>query len=177
MLSTFDIIACVCALATFFWLAKGKSSRSALRSKCRQLPGSSGLPIIGNLLDIPDYFPSLVYRRLGRIYDSNIVQLNALGNNIVVVNSVDLAMELFERRSSMYSDRPQMTMLNELVGAWWGIAFRRYGSGWRDTRKAFHLEFHPTAVTRFRPVEEEATRDLLTRLLIKPAEFTLHIRQ
>ena len=66
------------------------------------------------------------------VADSDVIRLSALGNNIVVVNTISAAMELFERRSSMYSDRsvifgattllfcaylhrrPRMVMLTEL---------------------------------------------------------------
>lgn len=39
------------------------------------------------------------------ILDSDIIYLNLAGTPVVVVNSVDAAYELFERRSSLYSDR------------------------------------------------------------------------
>ncbi|THH33486.1 hypothetical protein EUX98_g687 [Antrodiella citrinella] len=176
MFSTLDVLVCICALTSFFWLFIQRIARSSLRFRCREIPGPAGLPLIGNLWDIPTDFPWLVYKRMSNIHDSDIIRLNALGNNIVVINTIDIAMDLFEKRSSLYSDRPPMVMLTELVGAWWGIAFRRYGTGWRDTRKAFHLEFHPSAVKRFRPVEEQSTREFLQNLLVDPADFMVHIR-
>lgn len=36
---------------------------------------------------------------------SDVVGLSALGNNIVVINTMKAATDLFEKRSSMYSDR------------------------------------------------------------------------
>ena len=37
--------------------------------------------------------------------DSDIIRLNALGMNIVVANSVEVASELLDKRSAIYSDR------------------------------------------------------------------------
>lgn len=37
--------------------------------------------------------------------DSDLIRLNVFGNNIVVVNSLEAATDLFEKRSSQYSDR------------------------------------------------------------------------
>ena len=37
--------------------------------------------------------------------DSDIIYLNLAGTPVVVVNSLDAAYELFERKSSLYSDR------------------------------------------------------------------------
>jgi hypothetical protein len=44
----------------------------------------------------------------------DLVYLNILGQSILVVNSADITYQLFDKRSSIYSDRPQMTMMNDL---------------------------------------------------------------
>ncbi|OCH96215.1 cytochrome P450 [Obba rivulosa] len=104
------------------------------------------------------------------------VSLSVLGNTIIVVNSMRIVMDLLERRSSTYSDRPRMVMLNELVGFGWGLAFRPYDNAWRDGRKMFHQEFHPTAVKRFRPVELEYVHQFLQSLLSTPHDVLEHLR-
>jgi len=43
-----------------------------------------------------------------------IVYLHALGTDMVYINSRRLAYELFERRSSVYSDRPNLPMIVDL---------------------------------------------------------------
>ena len=42
------------------------------------------------------------------------IHLNVLGQHFVILNSLELATDLFEKRSSNYSDRRQSTMLHEL---------------------------------------------------------------
>ena len=44
----------------------------------------------------------------------DIIYLNILGEDMVILNSVEVAKDLLERRSSIYSGRPRMPMLNEL---------------------------------------------------------------
>ena len=70
-------------------------------------------------------------------------------------------------------------MLNELCGFGWGIAFQRYGTPWRDCRRAFHTEFNPESVKQFRPVEERAAHQFLRNLLDRPRwqELMDHLRQ
>ena len=42
------------------------------------------------------------------------IYLNILGEHFVILNSLEVVTDLLEKRSSNYSDRKHMTMLNEL---------------------------------------------------------------
>lgn len=42
------------------------------------------------------------------------MHVEVLGRHIVIINSAESANELFERRSSIYSDRPEVIMLCDL---------------------------------------------------------------
>ena len=44
----------------------------------------------------------------------DIICLNVLGQRFVILNSLEVITDLFEKRSSNYSDRMHMTMLTEL---------------------------------------------------------------
>src|SRR6267154_3871001 len=87
-------------------------------------PGPKGLPILGNALDMPRENPWLTYWQWGKMcskyfpysesvesvhdisgtIDSDIVHANSLGTHVIVLNSAKAVRELFEKRSSMYSD-------------------------------------------------------------------------
>lgn len=41
--------------------------------------------------------------------------LNALGQPIIVINSLKVAFELFDRRANIYSDRPRLIVANEIL--------------------------------------------------------------
>jgi hypothetical protein len=45
---------------------------------------------------------------------SDILYMKVLGTSMVVINSVDIAMELLERRSAIYSDRVHSVVLDDL---------------------------------------------------------------
>jgi len=52
-----------------------------------------------------------------------------------------------------------------------------YGEYWREHRRLFHQEFHPTATLRYRPQEVKGTHQLLRRLLNTPDDWMSHLRQ
>ncbi|KAI0659485.1 cytochrome P450 [Cubamyces menziesii] len=148
-----------------------------VRRKRRTLPpGPKGLPLLGNIFDVPKEFEWLAYEKWSRELHSDIIYLNLAGTPVIVVNSAQAAHDLFEKRSALYSDRTRMPMLNELVGCDWHFVFMGYGDSWRERRRVFHQYFHPNAATSYRPREIKVARELLRRLLETPDDFMIHLR-
>jgi hypothetical protein len=79
-------------------------------------PGPPRWPIIGSLLSLPDSSePSWIwFTRWANKTGSDIIYLRVLGSDTIVLNTREAASELLEKRSSMYSDRPEMVMVKEL---------------------------------------------------------------
>ncbi|KAH9901131.1 cytochrome P450 [Cubamyces lactineus] len=169
-----DLLAIVtCAvLGVLIW------ARGQRRNRLPHPPGPPALPVIGNLLDVPNpqAFPWDTYLNWSKEFDSDIIRLNALGMNIVVANSMEVASELLDRRSAIYSDRPRMVMLGELCGFGNGLAFVPYGSFWKDSRKMARQEFHAAPVKRFRPTEVKSTRRFLLDLHQRPEKLMDNLR-
>ena len=44
----------------------------------------------------------------------DVIYFNALGRSIVVLNSAEAAVDLLEKRSSIYSDRPPFVMFRDM---------------------------------------------------------------
>ncbi|KAF8874938.1 cytochrome P450 [Infundibulicybe gibba] len=85
-------------------------------------------------------------------------------------------MDLLEKRSSIYSDRPRMPMLNELMRCDCFFSVMPYGSRWRHHRRLFHKHFHMNTVPKHFPAQTRGTKRFLFRLLKSPQEFRDHIR-
>ena len=96
-------------------------------------PGPKGYPLIGNIFDMPVHRPWVVYDEWRKTYgkpftinrrrstatndlkfSGDMIYLNVLGHHFIILNSLDVITDLFEKRSSNYSDRKQTTMVNDL---------------------------------------------------------------
>ncbi|KAF8514704.1 cytochrome P450 [Hysterangium stoloniferum] len=138
-------------------------------------PGPPGYPIIGNLFDLPKSLEWKTYKDWAQSY-GDLVYVNVLGTPIAFVNSKELVSELFEKRSSIYSDRPQLPMLCDLMKFDWGIPTMPYGERWRKHRQILNKQFLSSAHTFWRSGQSKYTKDLLQRLLVSPGAFSAHIR-
>jgi hypothetical protein len=72
-------------------------------------PGPKGLPLVGNLTDlptsgIPEYYHWLKHKD---IYGP-ISSVTVLGQTLIIVNDKDAAFELMDKRSNIYSGRAKM---------------------------------------------------------------------
>lgn len=89
-------------------------------------PGPRPLPIIGNLLHIPKEFSWLAYAHFAEKYGikqpfvltllltgyiGDIISFHVFGQVIVVLNSIQAAKDLLEKRGDVYSDRPMLPII------------------------------------------------------------------
>jgi hypothetical protein len=76
-------------------------------------PGPKALPVIGNLLDIPQEKEWLTYRSWNDQH-GDVVYVEALGQQIIILGSAAAVNDLMERRAVVYSDRSTLLMMNEM---------------------------------------------------------------
>ena len=107
----------------------------------------------------------------------NIIHLSVFGRPIIVLDSANAALDLLERRSSIYSDRPRMPMGGELVGWEHNMALTPYSTRWRETRRLAQGVIGPRAVGVFHGLQESACTKFLGRVLDTPEQLLAHIRR
>ncbi|RDB21839.1 hypothetical protein Hypma_010803 [Hypsizygus marmoreus] len=168
---TIDLVAYFMTFALFVYLTRKR------RPKDLPLPpGPTKLPIIGNLLDMPARMEWVTYHEWSKSFDSDIIHLKIAGMSVIVLDTAEAAFELLERRSSIYSGRPRLPMLNELCGYSYNFGLMKYGDQWREHRRLFHHAFHPTASKLMHPNLLKATHGLLRRMLARPdIDFLDHL--
>ncbi|KAF8874029.1 cytochrome P450 [Infundibulicybe gibba] len=133
-----------------------------------------GLPIIGNLLSMPAEKSWLTFSKWSKIH-GDIMYLNVCRKPIIVLDSTRRATEILEKRSSVYSDRPSMPMLIDLMKSDFLLSVMPYGTRWRHHHRRFHEHFNLNAVLKYRPVQSHEARVFLRRLLQSPEKFGEHI--
>ncbi|KZW03025.1 cytochrome P450 [Exidia glandulosa HHB12029] len=153
-----------CALAITF-------SAAALRQrqKRRLPPGPPRKFIVGNLRDVPKAPEEWKgYAALGKRYGP-VTYLRVLTQDIIILNTMKSARDLIERR--IYSDRPQMTMVKDLVGFSWLLSLMPYGAAWRQHRRAIHQYLNERAEKRWWGVHEELNAQFLKHLMDFPDDW------
>ncbi|KAJ6502264.1 cytochrome P450 [Mycena sanguinolenta] len=107
----------------------------------------------------------------------DITSVTAFGQTVVVLNSFKTAVEILDKKSSNYSDRPVFQMCGELVGWTRGMALLSARTPqFRWTRRNFHqLIGSQGSVKTFHPIEMEECRKFMQRLLQSPERLRSHV--
>ncbi|KAJ1300391.1 hypothetical protein OPQ81_005210 [Rhizoctonia solani] len=130
-------------------------------------PSPKSLPFIGNLISLPAGPEHIIYTELGKQLNSDIIYLDLLGNDIVVLNSIEAASDLLDKRSSLYSDRFCPLMFEDKSLLDWSTSppFLRYNDVWRHQRRMMNKWLNVREVSQFYKMLEDRTRFLLQHLL------------
>ncbi|KAJ3465827.1 hypothetical protein MRS44_006485 [Fusarium solani] len=83
-------------------------------------PGPPAEFLLGHTRLIPKENTAATYARWAREYDSDIIHVKSLGRSIVVLNSVEAARDVLEKKGANFCDRPRFTLLevNTNVRRW-----------------------------------------------------------
>jgi hypothetical protein len=118
---------------------------------------------------------------LGTVFTQTLGDISSItifGQTIVLLNSIDVAIEMLDKKSGIYSDRPVFQMGGELCGWKDHLVLTPYGERFRNYRKNFHRTIGShKAMRNYLPVEELETRRFLRRVLAKPEDLSQHVRQ
>ncbi|KAI5116166.1 hypothetical protein M0805_002850 [Coniferiporia weirii] len=132
-------------------------------------PGPKGLPLVGNILDIPSAGDLKKTQAWTQQY-GDLIFFETLGKQFILVNSYDVAVELFEKRSSNYSSRPHNALFE--LGGWDRITtMMPYGDEHRKSRQMLHQFLNHTAAAEYHEVQTQVTHRLLSGLLEEPDRF------
>ncbi|KAI0333738.1 CyP450 monooxygenase [Cubamyces sp. BRFM 1775] len=137
-------------------------------------PGPKGLPLIGNILDMPRYKPWVGLRDLSMTY-GNLVYLRIPRNPLLIIGDADIAFELLDKKSAYTSDRPTNPMA-ELMGMDGIFGLMPYGERWKRHRRGFWQHFHPGVIAKYRVAQSVQARRFLVKLLQTPSRLKEHIR-
>ena len=174
------------AVAAWFLLKK--------RTKCSFPPGPPPMPILGNVLDMPDSYMWLTFSEWSNKY-GDVVHLNLLGRHIIILDSLTSVKDLMDGRSAIYSDRPHVPMVMDLqvfsslhvlisaqscclhrMGWNWALSALHYNDNWKRHRKVFQQCFNADSISKYRDVQAHEAQRTALYILESPADFMELIR-
>ncbi|KAG2021164.1 cytochrome P450 [Coprinopsis cinerea AmutBmut pab1-1] len=142
----------------------------AKRSRLPLPPGPRRIPLLGNALQIPSEHPAVVYNEWAKQY-GDIMYLEAMGQPIIVLNSLPVVVDLLEKRAPNFSERPA-TPAFEIMNYNWMFGLMSYSDpSWKAHRKTFHKFFHQSEIPKYRPILEQEMLVFLRRLSNNPSAF------
>ncbi|KAG9203893.1 hypothetical protein G6514_002054 [Epicoccum nigrum] len=128
-------------------------------------PGPPTLPLIGNLHLMPKEKGHLQFQKWAEEYGP--VYSLILGTKVMIVLSSDQAIkDLLDKRSNIYSSRPDMY-----------LGRIEYSDTWRMVRKIVHNNLNIKAARTYVPYQDLENRAMLMGFLDKPDLFVNHIRR
>lgn len=106
------------------------------------------------------------------------MSVSVLGQNIIIINSSQTAMDMLDKKSATYSDRPIMHLAGEMIDWKNCLGLTRYSERFRTHRKMASSLFGSHATMKqFLPALESETHCFIKNLNDSPQELTHHIRQ
>ncbi|KAG2358772.1 cytochrome P450 [Suillus spraguei] len=140
-------------------------------------PGPHGWPLIGNIRDVPQIKPWLTFAEWGKEYGA-ISHIEILGQHFIVLNSVKSAVDMLDKKSTVYSERPILPVASDLVGWKHSLGLLQYGDRFHQYCKNIHKVIGSrTALQVYHPIEEIETCRFLKRVFLNPEQLQAHIRQ
>ncbi|KAG6887305.1 hypothetical protein C0995_016286 [Termitomyces sp. Mi166 len=161
------IVLAVAASVLAFVYLKVKTQQERLY---RSLPpGPPADPLIGHIRLIPQEGQDIFFHELGKNY-GDVVQLKIMGKSMIILNSAEAAVDLLEKRSANYSDRPTFPVI-ELLGIADTLVFAKYGENFRLQRRMIQQYFTNAKRPEHRLIQTHQARVLAQNLLLAPEDW------
>ncbi|KAG1758154.1 cytochrome P450 [Suillus occidentalis] len=164
----------ISALAIFTVLGCCQKYRLSHSQPQLALPGPKPLPVFGNMLSLDAARPWLTFSDWRSTY-GNMIYARLLNKPILVINSEEIAKDLFERRSNIYSDRTQ-SFVYEAFASDFNLAFMQYGDRWRLHQRLLHQSFNQAEIPTYHAAQLRSAHRMLFGLLQDPGNCASHFR-
>ena len=107
-----------------------------------------------------------------------VTYVNVLGKKVIFLNSSKAAVDLLDKRSADYSDRPILMMCGEIVGWNRSLVLVQYGPRFREFRKHLsRLIGTRASMEKFRSLQEKETAKGVARIMADPGSLVHQIRK
>ncbi|KAI1271690.1 cytochrome P450 [Xylaria sp. FL0933] len=139
-------------------------------------PGPPTLPLIGNLHLMPKKKGHLQFQKWAEEYGP-IYSLILGSRTLIVLSSDEAVKDLLDKRSGIYSSRPDMYLGQDIASGGFRMVLMEYGESWRIDRGIVHNSLNIKASRTYVPYQDLENKAMLLGFLEQPAEFFSHIRR
>ncbi|KAI9457948.1 cytochrome P450 [Lactarius psammicola] len=150
-------------------------ARLAQRASRNLPPGPKGLPIVGDVHHIANQAWLASPQRKDEY--GEMMYVSALGQGVLVINSQRVAIDLLEKRSNIYSDRPRYISAGEFLTKNMVFSLMPYADLWRRFRRVAVEGFSKSTVPRFHPIQGREALTLAVALITNPSNPLLHLQR
>nr|BED42964.1 cytochrome P450 monooxygenase [Trametes versicolor] len=139
-------------------------------------PGPKPIPLFGNLFQLSQQQEWLQFTGWGQIY-GDVVTMRIFNKPIILLNSAQAIVDLFEARSAIYSNRPHLTMACDLMG--WGetVVLMPYNERFKNYRRLLKVGLNTHVTREYWPLMEKEIAHELVWLLDNPDAYVQHFRR
>ncbi|KAF5382822.1 hypothetical protein D9757_007341 [Collybiopsis confluens] len=123
--------------------------------------------------NMPIHDPWVQYQAWGEEY-GKLVYIRE--SNTLIVNHLDVAYDLLEKRARNYADRPVWRVGDRIGAGSINFTFQRYSNKWRKSRRTFMQHFRQATIGQFHTAQYEEVHVFLQRLAKTPTDFLQHIQ-
>ncbi|PPQ63628.1 hypothetical protein CVT24_004381 [Panaeolus cyanescens] len=143
------------------------------------LPYPPGPPpasyIAGHITQLPKTRAWEGYADWAKQY-GNIVYFRIYREHNIILHRLEDVIELFEKRSGIYSDRKHSVM-NKMMGWEFNTGLKVYDNSWRHHRRMLKKHFDKDKIHAYVPVQAAKMKAFLKSLLDTPDDFRLHVKR
>ncbi|EIW56889.1 cytochrome P450 [Trametes versicolor FP-101664 SS1] len=130
--------------------------------------------MLGNVLHLPLTFTEKKFHEWGKTF-GDIVYIEIFRTPAIVLNSFEAARDLLDKRSAIYSDRPRLVLLMEMLRARTLVGLP-YGDEFRKRRKwMFDAAGNKPTLRGYHDIQYREVRKLLHNLSQRPDQFSEHL--
>ncbi|KDR68214.1 hypothetical protein GALMADRAFT_105117 [Galerina marginata CBS 339.88] len=140
-------------------------------------PGPKALPLIGNIFDLASVGELWLQATRWSKQFGDLAYLSVFGQPIVFLNSRQAAVDLLDKRSAIYSDKPSLVMVGDLCGCKEMVPFLQYGESFRRRRKLMQKTLGPRSIPTYHPILLTETHAFIDALVSSPSDYLRHIRR
>ncbi|KAJ7141530.1 cytochrome P450 [Mycena filopes] len=115
---------------------------------------------------MPSKDAALVFHEWAKLY-GDVMRLEVVGQRIIVLDTHRAAVDLLDKRSSIYSDRPEFPLYT-LLGWTFSLGFLRYGKTFARHREVLQSYLNRRKCVNFMGIQTEEARRLASNLIGSP---------